>query len=705
MKNSAAPFAPSLLPHDPLSEKVDASSTNQAGHISYRPDIDGLRAFAVLVVVCYHAFPNLLPGGFVGVDIFFVISGFLISSIIFKELKAGSSFDFLAFYVRRIRRIFPALIAVLVSVFSLGWLVLMPDEFKQLGKHIAGSAGFISNLMLWEEAGYFDNAAELKPLLHLWSLGVEEQFYLIWPVVLVMAWKRSFSLLSFLMLAVGLSFLSSLMEVRSNSVAAFFSPLYRFWELGAGGVLAYVSVYRRDFMAGLCAWLDARLDRLINHSGRPHDGSTLRDVQSFVGAGLLLIAVTTVSKERLFPGGWALLPVLGACLVINAGATAWFNRVVLARRAVVVVGLISYPLYLWHWPLLSIARVVEGETPSIAIRGLLVLMSVGLAFVTYIFIERPLRFATKAKLTAIWLSLLMGVIGVVGCVTYYLDGAGFRPAIQRVTNLSEAFLWPENLNFDSKCGEEFGAVPGLDYCVHKVSTGQKIQIIGDSHANAVFPGLAKQLAGKNYDVLNFGTGGCSPFYDLQWKDQTRERCVDANNRLYSLLMQPTRGEIIFFLPRAIYPHFEMTSSRRPELTGYRPILENAMRQTLDKLAKTGKKVVFFVDVPELGFDTKSCVDFRPLKITSKSKRVPCALARGDFDKQAHDYHEIVESVLADYPQVTRFDAWKYFCDDEWCYGMRDQKVLYRDSGHLSQDGSDYLAQMFVRDMLNSVLVK
>jgi len=156
--------------------------------VKYRPDIDGLRAVAVLSVVVFHAFPELMKGGFIGVDIFFVISGFLISTIIFQNLDRGT-FSFSEFYARRIRRIFPALLLVLIATYGFGWFALLADEYKQLGKHIVAGAGFVSNLVLWSEAGYFDNSAETKPLLHLWSLGIEEQFYIIWPFILWLGYK------------------------------------------------------------------------------------------------------------------------------------------------------------------------------------------------------------------------------------------------------------------------------------------------------------------------------------------------------------------------------------------------------------------------------------------------------------------------------------------------------------------------------------
>jgi peptidoglycan/LPS O-acetylase OafA/YrhL len=209
-------------------------------HPKYRPDIDGLRAIAVLSVVAFHAFPLRMKGGFIGVDVFFVISGFLISTIIFENLGKGT-FSFTEFYARRVKRIFPALAVVLGACLIFGWLALLPDELNQLGKHIAAGAGFVSNLVLWGEAGYFDNAAETKPLLHLWSLGIEEQFYIVWPLLVWLAWKRKFN---FLVLAAFLAFVSfalNIKGIKQDHIAAFYSPLTRFWELLCGALLARYS--------------------------------------------------------------------------------------------------------------------------------------------------------------------------------------------------------------------------------------------------------------------------------------------------------------------------------------------------------------------------------------------------------------------------------------------------------------------------------
>src|SRR5579859_3935441 len=258
--------------------------------IKYRPDVDGLRAVAVISVVIFHAFPTLLSGGFVGVDVFFVISGYLITSIIVSDLDDGR-FSFATFYTRRIRRLFPALLVVLAACLVAGWFLLLPDEYQQLGKHVAGGAAFIANFIFWKEANYFDTSANTKILLHLWSLGVEEQYYLIWPALVLAVRKTRFNLaLISIVLLVG-SFAISVHSAATNPPAAFYSPLSRFWELLAGGLLAYFTqlrpVLRKPLPLVLC------------------------EAMALLGALLLAVAIVKITPKTTFPGWWALLPVLG----------------------------------------------------------------------------------------------------------------------------------------------------------------------------------------------------------------------------------------------------------------------------------------------------------------------------------------------------------------------------------------------------------
>ena len=386
-------------------------------HVPYRPDIDGLRAVAVISVLIFHAFPSVLPGGFSGVDIFFVISGYLISSIVFSQLEGGS-FSIFGFYVRRIRRIFPALIAVLSVCILVGWFFLFSDEFKQLGLHTAGGVAFIANFLLWHESGaYFSAAVDTKPLLHLWSLAIEEQFYLFWPLLLAFVWKRKWGFLRIIAVIALASFAVNLYLIGHDQTGAFYSPFARFWELMVGGVLGYINLHRAD--------LNAR-----------H-----KDVQSWLGVMLLAAGLVLLNGSRSFPGWWALLPCIGAFLLLSAGPDAWFNRKILASKPMVWVGLISYPLYLWHWPLLAFGRLIypsEVGLVPVGVRVILVVVSIALAFLTYRVIELPVRVAKSGMRIIYGLCAAMGVLAIAGILIYGSKGMQFRAVAMASKEIVEA---------------------------------------------------------------------------------------------------------------------------------------------------------------------------------------------------------------------------------------------------------------------------
>ena len=334
---------------------------------NYRQDIDGLRALAVLGVVIFHAFPkSFLGGGYVGVDIFFVISGFLITGILVSDSEK-SNYSILNFYQRRILRIFPALLAVLVTVMIFGYYLLLPDEFSALGKNTAAGALFSSNLSYWMESGYFDTSSAQKPLLHLWSLGVEEQFYIVWPLLIIMT-RRNDRVLRLMLEITGiLSFLAAVYLTATKPAQAFFAPWARYWELLAGGSLAIA--LKKHHM----------------------EGQRAMDLASCLGLVMCLIPMAALDKASQFPGWLALFPVGGAVALIAAGPEALVNRKVLSNRLAVGIGLISYPLYLWHWPILVYLHITEGGAVPVVVKWQAIGCAVLLAGVTYFIIERPIR--------------------------------------------------------------------------------------------------------------------------------------------------------------------------------------------------------------------------------------------------------------------------------------------------------------------------
>jgi peptidoglycan/LPS O-acetylase OafA/YrhL len=331
------------------------------------------------------------------------------------------AFSFADFYARRIKRIFPALLLVLTACLLFGWFILLADELNQLGKHVAAGASFISNLVFWDEAGYFDNAADTKPLLHLWSLGIEEQFYLVWPLMLWLAWKLRLNLLFITILFAITSFALNINVIKSDEIAAFYSPQTRFWELLSGSLLAWITLYKNGFNFQTGNKIERLLHSIFYKKNKWWNGRAASNIKSLFGLALLIFGFWRINKDLSFPGYWALVPVLGATLLLAAGPFALINRTILSNKIVVWFGLISFPLYLWHWPLLSFARIYENEVPRGHIRITAVILSILFAWLTYKFIERPIRFGKSGKVKVAILCSLVSLAGVAGLIIYKSD--------------------------------------------------------------------------------------------------------------------------------------------------------------------------------------------------------------------------------------------------------------------------------------------
>ncbi len=368
----------------------------------YRPDIDGLRGIAVLLVVIFHALPTWLPGGFVGVDIFFVISGYLITKIILEQINA-QTFSISDFYSRRIRRILPALLLVIAATYLAGYVLLLRDEFKHLSLHTLAATVFASNFLLWSESGYFDTAAEIKPLLHLWSLSIEEQFYILWPALLITAkrLRQKTGVLTVILMACSL--LWGIFIQSKDPVAAFYAPQARVWELLIGAVLAHIDL-RPD------------ASQTKGPLSRTHERTRayLSNTGAVIGVILIVLSAMMLNSHSAFPGVLALAPVLGAvALIIGHQTIPWVNNRLLSARYLVWFGKISFPLYLWHWPLLAFARILENQTPPVSVRLVLMGVAVVLAWATWKWVETPIRFGPHPKAKTVALLALLCSLGVV----------------------------------------------------------------------------------------------------------------------------------------------------------------------------------------------------------------------------------------------------------------------------------------------------
>lgn len=641
-------------------------------HPKYRPDIDGLRAIAVLSVLIFHAFPEWLSGGFVGVDIFFVISGYLISTILFENI-AKERFSFKAFYVRRINRIFPALFLVLAAAYAFGWLNLLADDFAQLGKHIAGGAGFVSNLILWNESGYFDKAAEVKPLLHLWSLGIEEQFYIFWPIFIYFLSRKTGKAENLdlsgdmgingkkiwrSMIAVAApSFVLNIVLISSYPVATFYSPITRFWELMLGSLLAYWILY------------DPAAKRV---------SVTQKNIASVIGFVLIVVGVMVLNQKSLFPGWWALLPTLGATLLIFAGPAAWCNRYILSLRAMVWVGLISFPLYLWHWPLLALARVQEGGNLTISYRAILVAASILLSWLTYQFVEKPIRFGAKYRTQKnLALVILMILIGYLGYNCFDRKGIEFRHKffIKQISSYTfdKVVEQRQHICFLMDKGDDVTNFSKV--CIHD-ERSFKLVLWGDSHGGSIYPGFSElERQSDQISVTQFTAAGCG---GLLPTEEQGEFCRNANSLALKEILKIKPNLVVIY--KAWHPHY---------LSLVKPTLEKLQAADIPVLV-IGPTPRWSDDLPRMvyrywrkhkelppsysyeGLANNLLImktdDLGELRKDFKKQNLPFPVALEEFDldagikKSAVDFQKLNQAKFGSY-----FSAQAIVCDKKACF--------------------------------------
>lgn len=629
----------------------------------YRADIDGLRAFSIIAVVIYHAFPAVLPGGFIGVDIFFVISGYLITGIILRGTAAGR-FSLGGFYRRRIQRILPALIPVLFGCLALGYFALLPYEYASLGRHTAAASVFVPNILFWTEAGYFDTESKLKPLLHLWSLGVEEQFYLLWPLCLVAAARARIGSGILLCALLAGSFAASVL-LTGDSAASFFLPQFRIWELLLGGLLA---------------WLQAR---------RAMDPGDAAKPAALLGLMLLCTGLALIDRQSGFPGWWALLPTLGATLVIAAGPDTGVGRL-LGQPLLVFIGRISFPLYLWHWPLLSFARIVEVGEPSPLVRAIAVAASVLLAWLSYRLLEKPLRYHPSPRVPAGLVALLL-LAGALGYALFTVDGLPQRTTDKNA--LASPFYWQElGLHERDDCSEQLG-VPGR--CL---SDGKppEVAVVGDSHSTNTFFALAHHLRDSPRGVIRLGGGGCPPLYNVRTRaGGNADTCLETTNGNLAWVAGSSRIDTVYLSSMGpMYVNegqqaYRMESVDHPEMTDRQALFATGLQASIDYLQAAGKDVVLVIDWPAMAEDPRRCVDLRPLRLSAFAA-ADCSVPRKRHERRSEAYRDAMNQVLAANPGLKYWDTQAAFCDRGRCRGMIDGRPLYRDRSHLSSYGSQYL---------------
>lgn len=639
-------------------------------NLSYRPDIDGLRAVAVLSVVLHHLSASLMPGGYVGVDVFFVISGYLITGIISREMAQGT-FTFASFYERRARRIFPALFAVLAITLVVGYFLLLPSDYSATLRGALGTLFFASNIVFWRDmaAGYFAATdAGLNPLLHTWSLAVEEQFYVFFPFLLLLCYRYCRRNITLILVACAvLSLALAALLVQNKSVAVFFLSPFRAWELLVGSLLALNAVPKLKSRA-------------------------VREVLASAGMLAIVAACFIYDSRTTFPGLAALAPVLGAAVIIHAGASGpSLVGCLLQWRPVVYVGLISYSLYLWHWPLIVLVRYAMGMEPISPYIPLLLSVSLMLGSFSYHFIEQPLRrnIRLTRKLVFLWSAVFASVLAVVS-VAGLVRGGFVARFTQDVVQLDAALY--QQIPFQSCDGKS------LDHaCILGRKEGKPTMLLwGDSHMLAWAPALDKSLASQDTRAVFASLFSCPPM--LAVDNAIQPICLARNLAVKKyILANPDIKTVVMSAYWSTYfredgPLTEQAGN--PTAKGV-DAAKKALARTIQWLGDNGKQVVLLGPVPVY------------------EKSVPLALALekasdqtfqhssiGEQRKKHVTFFEVIEGQNSGKEGGFSFlDPLQWICTDD-CMVMKDGVPLYRDSNHLNLAGA-----MAVETQLTEGLMK
>ncbi|HEX4925564.1 MAG TPA: acyltransferase family protein [Bdellovibrionales bacterium] len=640
----------------------------------YRPEIDGLRALAVLPVMLFHAAVPAFSGGYVGVDVFFVVSGYLITSLLLEDLEAGR-FTYLGFLERRARRILPALFLVLLVCIPAAWLLLLPGQLREFSQSLIATIAFASNFYFRRETGYFEDAAEAMPLLHTWSLAVEEQYYIFYPVLLLAVWrlsKRTVWLPLAVFAAASIVLAEGLMRIDSG--AAFFLAPARAWEFLLGAITAS---------------LRARQE--------PRNARFGNDALAATGLALILAPVFLYDGATRFPGANALAPVFGAVLIIWNARPGTLTGRVLSTRPLVGLGLLSYSLYLWHQPLLAFARVVTAGDVGLPLTAFALLLSLPLAYLSWRFIESPFRRPEAVSAKAV-LAVSAGAVTVVG-------GLGLAGHFGlKDESLTDWRRVNHGLNELCEFRSRFEPVSA---CV--TSSKPKYLVWGDSTAMALVPGLLASRPGVG--LAQATRSVCGPHLELapvmteigygrEWPSE----CLAFNQSVLEYLAATPSVEVVIlsgkFGKHVVSPE-RRVSRAGVEQTASLSAAHESLAATVAAIRKLGKRVVIIKPPPRGRFDAGLCLERRAQAKPTWGVRSDCAIDRLLLGSEAGFTHEFFETLPKAIGPVADFDS--ALCDRRWCRTEIDGTFIYRDAGHFSIDGSIEVGRrMRLLDLIDGV---
>ncbi|MGE4373026.1 MAG: acyltransferase family protein [Xanthobacter sp.] len=657
--------------------------------LAYRPDIDGLRAIAVGSVLLFHAGFAPFSGGFIGVDVFFVISGYLITSIIYREMLE-KRFSLVDFYDRRVRRILPVLFVVLATTTLAAFFLLLPAQMEEYAASLGPAVLFYANIHFMQLQSYFAPTAETMPLLHLWSLAIEEQFYIVFPLVLFLLARFTPRWVTVSALVViGLaSLIHAQMELGEDARRAFYLLTSRVWEFLIGGLVAIAPL--------------------------PKAGRRVATLLGGIGLLAILAPVFIYARSTPFPGVSALPPVLGTALVIYAGgcASGLFVGRLLSLKGVVQVGRMSYSLYLWHWPLLALAYVYKGRAPSDLEAGLLLAAAVVLSYLSWRYVEMPLRKPTTfLGRRSLRLACAAGLIALTFSGARAMEQAGgivwpLSPFGREANALLARRLTPES---PGRCKDDPKTIfdGGGRSCSLGPDAGTAhfdVLVWGDSHAAASFRGLSELIVEDGLTARLLTLAGCPPLLGVRpvVREEQGEKCAAFNNAVMRQV-EKARPRLVILVGRwSLWTHFsqrnvalvsdELSGSKAPSADGSRAAFTWALEQTIAKLRSYGANVLVVGQGPEFERDPVECVLRNEYagRDSSSCFSVPRTEALiQNLQANAIIAQQVKKASEAD-PGVSSVSLADLFCDEKNCYAVRERTFLYRDGNHISRIGSPLL---------------
>lgn len=670
-------------------------------HLRYRPEVDGLRALAVIPVIFFHAGFDWMAGGYVGVDVFFVISGYLITSILVREMQEGR-FSLVSFYERRARRILPALFTVMAACLPFAWLWMTPDQLQEFAHSLAATSLFGANFLFWHTSDYFATAADLKPLLHTWSLAVEEQYYLFFPLAIMLLWRIR---LPGLTLAVSLLALSSLVlsEWGGFSRSTNFYLLHtRAWELLLGSLLALACTRGSRFIMP----------------------QPVRELLAVLGLALIVTAMVTFDANTSFPGLSALVPTAGTALILVFGQPSTWTGKLLATRGLVGIGLVSYSAYLWHQPLFAFARLATPSAPSSRLLAMLSITALLLAWLSWRWVEQPFRDRKRLSRRRIFTLAAIGILlfTTLGLIGHWQKGFEHRLGAQVSTLFKDLRITKDELCGQTRKGEALS----LDTCrAGHPAQPVTLAVLGDSHANALYSELAKALARQGRATTLLTQSACPPVRGVNHANNNpRYRCHDFSEEVFNLLAaEPEIDTLVLAARWTLYLENSPFDNReggvesegdnvllgpsdgsvewRSSEALRRELIAARIRATVADYLNLGRTVVLVYPIPEAGW------------------HVPNLMAR-HLRRHTHPEHDYTTSydvflsrslsayealdAIGEHSRLLRIYPEQVFCNTEQvgrCQLVERGKPLYFDDDHPSLTGARRVAEL-IADLLSTV---